>query len=319
MTRIALALACLVLTAAANAQGPKGSVEDPFLDNLVGRWDIERKMRGTVVHNSLDVEWVLQHHFVRLHMKDLADPPKYEAIVLIGFDPAAGRYVAHWTDNFGAQYSAIGYGKRSGDVVEFAFQYPDGPFYNTFTWNPGSRTWKMLLENGASDGKRSLFAEEVVRRADTSPPSAKADATCSSPKQHELDFWLGEWEVRDAGQLVATSRIERTAQGCVIRETYTQRDGYTGTSLSFHDPVLGKWRQTWVDSTGSVGEFSGELADGAMRFTGETHRADGARILRKMTLSPEGGKVRQVSEASRDGASWKPHYDFVYAAPKAGP
>jgi hypothetical protein len=108
-------------------------------------------------------------------------------------------------------------------------------------------------------------------------------------------------------------------QGCVIRETYTQKDGYTGTSLSFHDPVLGKWRQTWVDSTGSVGEFSGELTDGARRFTGETHRADGARILRKMTLSKKGGNVRQVSEASRDGVSWKPHYDFVYAAPKAGP
>jgi hypothetical protein len=36
-----------------------------------------------------------------------------------------------------------------------------------------------------------------------------------------------------------------------------------------------------------------------------------------MTLSKEGGNVRQVSEASRDGASWKPHYNFVYAAPKA--
>jgi hypothetical protein len=170
MTRIALALACLVLATAANAQGPKGAVEDPFLDNLVGRWDIERKMRGTVVHNALDVEWVLQHRFVRLHMKDVADPPKYEAMVLIGFDPAAGRYVAHWADVFGAQYSAIGYGKRSGDAVEFVFQYPEGPFYNTFTWNPGSRTWKMLLENGGGDGKRSLFAEDIVRRPDTSGP-----------------------------------------------------------------------------------------------------------------------------------------------------
>jgi hypothetical protein len=176
MTRIALALACLVLTAAANAQGPKGTVEDPFLDNLVGRWDIERKMRSTVVHNSLDVEWVLQHRFVRLHMKDLADPPKYEAIVLIGFDPAGGRYVAHWTDNFGAQYSAIGYGKRSGDTVEFVFQYPDGPFYNTFTWNPASGTWKMLLENGGSDGKRSFFAEDTARRVDASAAGAKAPA-----------------------------------------------------------------------------------------------------------------------------------------------
>jgi hypothetical protein len=164
MTRTAFALILLLSAAAAIAQGPKGGVDDPFLDNLVGRWDIERKIRGSVIHNSLDAEWVLQHRFVRLHMKDVADPPKYEAIVLIGFDPAAGRYVAHWTDTFGAQYSAMGFGKRSGDAVEFVFQYPDGPFYNTFTWIPGSGTWRMVLENGKGDGTRSLFAEDTVRR-----------------------------------------------------------------------------------------------------------------------------------------------------------
>jgi hypothetical protein len=192
MTRTALALTLLAMTGAVNAQGPKGAVDDPFLDNLVGHWDIERTIRGRVIHNSLDTEWVLQHRFVRLHMKDVADPPKYEAIVLIGFDPAAGRYVAHWTDNFGAQYSAIGYGKRSGDTVEFVFQYPDGPFYNTFTWNPASGTWKMLLENGGSDGKRSFFAEDTVRRVDASVTAAKTPPACSSPAQRELDFWLGK-------------------------------------------------------------------------------------------------------------------------------
>jgi hypothetical protein len=293
----------------ANAQDPKRAAGDAFLDNLVGRWDIERKIRGAVAHNSLDAEWVLQHRFVRLHMKDVAEPPKYEAIVLIGFDPAAGRYVAHWTDTFGAQYAAIGYGKRSGESVEFAFQYPDAPFYNTFTWDPAKRTWKMLLENAAADGKRSLFAEDSVRRVDASSAAARAAASCPAA-QRELDFWLGDWGVRSAEGPVATSRIERAGPGCVIRETYTQKDGYSGTSLTFHDPVLGKWRQTWVDSTGSVGEFSGQFEDG------ETHRADGVRIFRRMTLSKEGGNVRQVSEASRDGTSWKPHYDYVYAAPK---
>ena len=146
---------------------------------------------------------------------------------------------------------------------------------------------------------------------------AMAAAPCSSPAQRELDFWLGEWDVRDGNETVATSRIERAEQGCVVRETYVQMDGYSGTSLTFHDPVLKRWRQTWVDSTGSVGEFIGAFSEGAMRFTGETHRADGARIHRKMRLVPDAGKVRQVSEASRDGgATWSPHYDFVYVAKK---
>jgi hypothetical protein len=144
-----------------------------------------------------------------------------------------------------------------------------------------------------------------------------AAAPCSSPEQRQLDFWLGDWEVRDAGKPIATSRIERGPGDCVIRETYTQPDGYSGTSLSFHDPVLGRWRQTWVDSTGSVGEFVGDFADGAMHFTGETHRADGKAILRRMDLVSAAGSVRQISHASRDGgATWAPHYDYLYVRRK---
>ncbi|MGZ5065476.1 MAG: hypothetical protein ACXWG1_07985 [Usitatibacter sp.] len=141
---------------------------------------------------------------------------------------------------------------------------------------------------------------------------ARQPPRCTAAEHRQLDFWLGEWRVHAGDEVVATSRIELESQGCAVRERYAQEDGYTGTSLTFHDPVTGKWRQTWVDSTGSVGEFAGEFRDGAMRFTGETHRADGARIYRKMTLSKEGDRVRQVSEASRDGVTWKPHYDFTY-------
>jgi len=162
---------------------------------------------------------------------------------------------------------------------------------------------------------RSTIAVVWIVLASTALAStafAQSKPSCDTPAHHAFDFWLGDWDVRSGDEIVATSRIELASGGCVVRETYAQKDGYSGTSLSFHDPVTGKWRQTWVDSTGGVGEFAGEFRDGAMRFTGETHRADGTRIYRKMTLSKEGGLVRQVSEASRDAASWKPHYDFTY-------
>jgi hypothetical protein len=146
---------------------------------------------------------------------------------------------------------------------------------------------------------------------------AKESARCTGAEQRQLDFWLGDWDVRSGDEIVATSRIELASGGCVVREGYAQKDGYSGTSLSFHDPVTGKWRQTWVDSTGSVGEFIGEFRDGAMRFTGETHRADGTRIYRKMALSREGDAVRQASEASRDGASWS-HTTTSPTAAKGG-
>jgi hypothetical protein len=156
------------------------------------------------------------------------------------------------------------------------------------------------------------FATATLMALASSSAVAADPPTCASPEHRQFDFWLGEWEVLSGKDVIATSQIERVIAGCAIRETYAQKDGYTGTSLSFYDGVLHRWRQTWVDSTGAAGEFVGELRDGAMRFTGETHRADGARVHRKMNLSPDGSTVRQVSEASRDGATWKPHYDFTY-------
>lgn len=136
---------------------------------------------------------------------------------------------------------------------------------------------------------------------------------CDGPEYHALDFWLGHWVVKEDGKPVAHSAIERGPAGCAIVERYRQDDGYEGTSLSFYDGALKQWRQTWIDSTGAVGEFTGEAVEGEMRFTGETHRADGTKIFRRMTLAPQAGGVRQTSLASRDGTTWKPHYELRYS------
>ena len=159
-----IALLSLSMITPCHAQGPTGKLEDPFLENLLGKWEVTRKVRGTTVNNTLEADWVLQRRFLRLHLLDVAEPPKYEAIVLLGYDPKGDRYVAHWCDNYGAQYSAVGYGKRIGNSIDFVFADPDGAFHNTFTWDPELHGWVMLLESEGKDGKRSLFAEDTVRR-----------------------------------------------------------------------------------------------------------------------------------------------------------
>ena len=139
---------------------------DPWLANLVGRWDIERTIRATKERNALEVRWVLGRRFVEMHMVDLARPPKYEAIVLVGRDASQDRYVAYWTDVFGAQYSGVGYGKRVGDSVDFVFDSPDGSrFHNTFTWNAPEDAWRSLMESENRRGARVFFAEDRYRRA----------------------------------------------------------------------------------------------------------------------------------------------------------
>ena len=142
----------------------------------------------------------------------------------------------------------------------------------------------------------------------------QAAGRCEAPEHRAFDFWLGRWDVLSDGEIVAESLIERAPDACAILEHYKQKDGYTGTSVNFYDATLHRWRQTWVDAAGTVGEFHAEAGMNVMAFTGETHRVSGERILRRMTISLEAdGTVRQHSLASTDGgATWKPHYDFRY-------
>jgi hypothetical protein len=60
--------------------GPRTRFDDPFIATLEGRWDIVRQIRGTEVRNTMTAAWVLNHQFLRLHMKDVKEPPAYEAI-----------------------------------------------------------------------------------------------------------------------------------------------------------------------------------------------------------------------------------------------
>jgi len=144
--------------------GPKRIFRDDFIENLVGDWKLTRKVRGTDVKNTVKAEWVLNHQFLQVHMKDVANPPTYEALVLIGYSNADKQYVAHWCDTFGGKFSSVGRGKRSGDSIEFEFKYADGPFFNTFTWDAKAKGWTCRMEAVGKDGKRALFAEDTLRR-----------------------------------------------------------------------------------------------------------------------------------------------------------
>src|ERR1700683_5007321 len=70
------------------ADGPGRIFKDVFIENLAGEWKLTRKIRGKEVENTATAEWVLNHQFLKLQMKDVADPPTYEALVLIGYDHA---------------------------------------------------------------------------------------------------------------------------------------------------------------------------------------------------------------------------------------
>ena len=157
-----LLLALLLAAGAASAQDR--TFNDPFIQQLAGDWTLTRQIRGKEVENTVHAEWVLSHQFLQVHMTDSAQPPAYEALIYVGYQHAEQRYVVHWLDVYGGKGSAIGYGKRSGDSIEVAFQYEDGPFFNTLTWDTLGQGWTFKMESVNKDGKRQLFAIDTLRR-----------------------------------------------------------------------------------------------------------------------------------------------------------
>ena len=143
------------------------ALTDALLDKLIGDWNVERKFgSGRTAKNLVHVEWVLQHQFVELHYRDAAAPPKYEAIVLIGYDHIGKHYICHWADNFGGDYSADGFAPRdeASNAMEFKFEFHDGQLTNRFAFDPQSGTWTSTIRQ-TEKGEWKLFCENKFTRA----------------------------------------------------------------------------------------------------------------------------------------------------------
>jgi len=83
-------------------------------------------------------------------------------------------------------------------------------------------------------------------------------SSCAGPESHQLDFWLGSWDVRwdaspgqPAGQ--GTNVVTRDFEGCVIHEHFDggpTTGNLIGESWSMYHAPAQRWRQTWVDNQG---------------------------------------------------------------------
>ena len=170
--------------------------------------------------------------------------------------------------------------------------------------------------------KRAVLALPFCACLLAGAPLAAAGAGCEArPESAQFDFWIGAWNVEETGapgKTIASSREEKIVGGCVLLENYEEPEGYAGKSMNFFDPVRKEWRQLWVDTGGNTSEFAGTFHDGAMRFAGESHVGSGRRVYRRLTFTPlADGSVRQRSEASPDGKTWKVNYDYTYVRRKA--
>jgi hypothetical protein len=145
-----LALFAALLSLRLFAQTP-AEWQDGLVSHLAGSWKLEGKVTSSNAHHDVQVDWVLDRQFLRIQEKTSANAPaaerRYDSIWYLGYDPISERYVLHLMDTFGARFSeTIGYGTREGDQIKFVFEYPDGPFHNTYSWNVAENTWRWQME-----------------------------------------------------------------------------------------------------------------------------------------------------------------------------
>jgi hypothetical protein len=159
----AAAIALALVSAAGHAQ--QAASRDPYLEPLAGRWHMTGHVQGEPAEYEAQGEWVLQGAWLRLHMVETSRPPKYEANVYLGFDPATGDYVAHWLDGFGAAGArVVGTGRRDGTVLTLHFPYAGSPFRDTLQLDPDGQAGSLRIEEQSADGRWSVFADYALRR-----------------------------------------------------------------------------------------------------------------------------------------------------------
>lgn len=162
------------------------------------------------------------------------------------------------------------------------------------------------------------------------PPAPPSPFDCSPPEHRQFDFWIGEWDVVPnaatavpntpppaPGRKPASNVVERTHNGCVLLENWDDRAGGTGQSFNIYDRTRRRWHQTWVDSSGGVHQYEGELKDGNMVFLGEVplppaSRFQGRRTIRLSFIPMGPDKVRQFSESLNSDGTWSVNYDLIY-------
>lgn len=132
----------------------------------------------------------------------------------------------------------------------------------------------------------------------------------------QFDFWVGSWDVHDAGGNYAGSNvIERAERGCVLIENWSGASGSTGTSINYLDITGDSWVQIWNSASGSQIRIRGGITDSGMLLVGQIHyvaSATTAPFRGLWTLLPD-GRVRQFFEQSNDGGeTWSPWFEGFY-------
>jgi tetratricopeptide (TPR) repeat protein len=153
--------------------------------------------------------------------------------------------------------------------------------------------------NHLKEDSRFVAALETIR-TNRYPCKGRAES-------RQFDFWVADWDVSYLNQPAGSNDVRLILGDCVVFENWESVAGNLGKSFNYYDAGEEHWRQIWVDDTGGVIEFTGQVRQGIMYYTATTHDpATRAPTMHKMTFTPSAdGSVNQLWEQSSDnGETW---------------
>jgi hypothetical protein len=146
-------------------------LQDDLLDHLVGKWNVRGTTHNTPTAQTLEVDWVLNHQFLRIYQKtsesEFGGSVPYEAMLMVGYDATSKNYILHLMNMRGGQFArGVAFGRRTGNEISFAYYDIVPPAANNaaptvadaasrpgvrFTWEPDAKTWHIVF--GSQDSK----------------------------------------------------------------------------------------------------------------------------------------------------------------------
>jgi hypothetical protein len=168
----------------------------------------------------------------------------------------------------------------------------------------------------------ALMVAALAKAADAPLERTSAPARCDSAQHHQLDFWVGDWQVfeGDSRTLVAFDHVEKRYQGCVLVEELTfltdkyRRPGLdvrlAGMAISRFDGEY--WLQMWADNQwGAIVLRGTPQGSGKMEFVSVTPSRN--RDVKLVYEPHADGSLRILQYVAPAGSGqWTQYGDLSY-------
>lgn len=146
-------------------------VSSPLLDHLAGHWILQGAIAGQPVTHDIDAEWVLEHHYLRLHevSREKTDKgePLYEAFIFIAWNDPPKQYSCAWLDVYGGfSPVSVGVAAVKDSDIPFVFKNETGEvvFNNDFVYDAKTDSWQWIMDNVDKGVIKPFGRPKLVRK-----------------------------------------------------------------------------------------------------------------------------------------------------------